>query len=113
LHELAISENIISIILEHAGSAGVSKVTGINLTIGQLSGIVPDCVEFQLQMLSKGTIAEGAIISINNSAARLHCRKCDTEYSPDDYFLLCPNCGRKEFDILSGRECLVENIEVQ
>jgi hydrogenase nickel incorporation protein HypA/HybF len=113
LHEFAISTSIMSIVLDHAQAAGAVKVTGIALKIGRLSGIVPECVDLQVHMLSKGTIAEGANLSFDQPQSSLHCRPCNIDYSPDVFNLLCPNCGRKEFDVISGRECLVENIEVQ
>jgi hydrogenase nickel incorporation protein HypA/HybF len=113
LHEFAISASIVSIVLEHAEAAGASKVTKIALKIGRLSGIVPECVELQVSMLSRGTIAEGANLSFDQPPSSLHCRPCNIDYSPDDFNLLCPSCGKKEFDVVSGRECLVENIEVQ
>jgi hydrogenase nickel incorporation protein HypA/HybF len=113
VHEFPVSTSIMSIVLEHAEAAAASKVKGIRLTVGQLTGFVPECIELQIRILSKGTIAEGVALSFNRPPANLHCRFCRADYSPDDLNLLCPNCGKMEFDVLSGRECLVDNIEVE
>ena len=113
MHELPISMDIMSIVLEHATEAGAARVKSINLTVGQLSGFVPECIELQMQILSKGTIAEGAGIAFNLPPASLHCRSCSKDYNPRDIDVICPDCGSLQFDVLSGRECLVESIEVE
>ena len=113
VHEFPITMSILSIVLGNAREAQASKITKISLTVGQLSGIVPECVELQFRIASKGTIAEGANLSFNRPSSNLRCRKCGTSYSADGFQLRCPNCGKQEFEVLSGRECLVENIEVE
>jgi len=46
MHELAVTENILSIASKHAQESGATRVTAINLVIGQLSSIVDDSVQF-------------------------------------------------------------------
>ena len=43
MHELSITQNILSIALEKAEDARAKRVTRVNLTFGGLSGIVDDC----------------------------------------------------------------------
>lgn len=104
---------MLAIVLEQAKAAEASKVTKINLTIGQLSGIVPECVQLQFEMLSLRTMAAGASLAFNQPPASVHCRNCDETYSPEGFQLTCPKCRKKEFEVISGRECRVESIEVE
>ena len=76
MHEFPITMSILSIVLEHARAAQASKVTGVNLTIGQLSGIVPECVQLQFSILSRDTMAADAALSFNRPPSRLRCRNC-------------------------------------
>lgn len=46
MHELSITESILSIALEQAKAVPASKILKINLTIGELAGIVDECVQF-------------------------------------------------------------------
>ena len=48
--------------IRNAEAQNASKIRVIRLCIGQLRGIVPDCIQIYLDMLSEGTIAEGARI---------------------------------------------------
>ena len=112
MHELSITQSILSIVVEQAKKAQASKITNINLTIGELEGIVDDCVQFYFDIISKDTIAAEASLSFNRPPARLRCRNCNTTFLPDDLNWTCPNCQKQKVEIISGRECYVESIEV-
>ena len=113
MHELSITQSILSIALEQAKTAQANRITKINLTIGELSGIVDECVEFYFDLLSKDTIAAEASLSFNRTPTKLRCRNCNTTFSPDNLNWACPNCQEQKIEITSGRECYVESIEVE
>jgi len=113
MHELGITQSILSIALEKANEAQASKITRINLIIGELSGIVDDCVQFYFDLLSKDTIAAEASLSFERTPNKLRCRNCATVFSPNELDWTCPNCRQANVDIISGRECRIESIEVE
>ena len=113
MHELSITESILSIALEQAKAVPASKVTKIDLTIGELSGIVDECVQFYFDLLSKDTVAAEASLSFHRPPTKLRCRNCATTFSPDNLDWACPNCREQKIEIISGRECYVESIEVE
>jgi len=112
MHELSITQNILSIALEQAEAVKASKITKINLTIGELSGIVDECVQFYFELLSKDTIAAKASLCFDRPPTKLRCRNCSTTFSPDNLEWACPNCKEQQVEIISGRECYVSSIEV-
>ena len=59
MHELAVTESILNIAVQHASQAGAVRVTDLNLVIGQLSSIFDDSVQFYWDMISEGTICAG------------------------------------------------------
>jgi len=112
MHELSITQGILSIAVEKANEVQASKVTKINLIIGELSGVVNECVEFYFDLLSKDTIAAQASLSFERTPNKLRCRNCATVFSPDNLDWSCPNCHEAGVEVISGRECHVESIEV-
>jgi len=112
MHELSITQNILSIVLEQAKVAKANKITKINLTIGELSGVVNECVQFYFDIISKDTIAAEASLSFERPPTKLCCRNCAATFSPDDLDWTCPNCREQKVEIVSGRQCYVESIEV-
>jgi len=113
MHEFAITQSILSIALEQAEAARAAKITVINVIVGELSGVVDECVKFYFEFLSKDTIAAGAALSFDRPSTRLRCRRCDTTFPPDSNKWVCPDCGEQSVEIISGRECRVESIEVE
>lgn len=113
MHELTITQNILDIVLKEAEAARASKVTRINLVIGELSGVVSDCVQFYFEFLRKGSAAEGATIDFRLVPAELRCRHCLASFNPQDSAWVCPSCGNTSLEVVSGRDCYVESIEVE
>ncbi len=112
MHELSITQSILSIALEQAKTVQANKIIRIDLTIGELSGVVNECVEFYFEVLSKDTVAAGASLCFDRIPIKLRCRNCNTTFSPDNIEWVCPGCRQQQVEIISGRECYVSSIEV-
>lgn len=113
MHELGVTENIVNITLAKAGEAQANKVIQINLVVGELSGFVPDCIQFYFDSLSKNTIAQGAALHFESVPAQLRCRDCSTIFHPQDTLWSCPKCGGQSVEIFKGRELYIESVEVE
>lgn len=113
MHELGITENIVSIALEKANEVQASKIVSITLVIGELSGVVPDCIQFYFGPVSKATIAREAVLHFRSAPAELRCRDCYTAFPPEDTMWSCPQCRGQRLEILRGRELYVESLEVE
>ncbi len=112
MHELSITQNILDIALKKAAEAKAGRITRINITLGELSGIVDECVRFYFDFLTKDTPAAGASLSFEKVPTRLRCRVCATVFAPEDSTWVCPSCHDQKIELIAGRECYVNSIEV-
>ncbi len=112
MHELSVTENIIDICLRHARNHGARRIVRINLVLGELTGIVDQCITFYWDMLAKDTIAAQAELVFRKVPVVARCRECGEEYRPENLELRCPRCGGEQAELVSGREFRVESIEV-
>jgi hydrogenase nickel incorporation protein HypA/HybF len=113
MHEMAVTESILHIALEHAGRANAKRVSGITIKLGQLSSLVDDSIRFYWDLIAADTIAEKAELHFERVPARALCLDCNTEFAlPKDTFV-CPKCGAERFRIAAGDEMTVESIEVE
>ena len=112
MHELAVTEDILRIVREHAEANHASKVTHIYLVIGELSSFVDDSIQFYFDVLTPGTIAEGAELHFQRIKTRFRCRSCGQEFEPQERDWICPNCHALGGDVIAGKEFFVESIEI-
>ncbi|MFZ3070897.1 MAG: hydrogenase maturation nickel metallochaperone HypA [Anaerolineaceae bacterium] len=112
MHELSVTENILQIANEAAQSHSAQKVTDIFITIGRLSSIVDDCIQFYWDHISQGSLSEGAVLHFNRIPARLRCKTCGVEFELKDELFPCPACQSIQLEVISGDEFQIDHIEI-
>jgi len=113
MHEMAITQSMLDLVLDEAKKGGAQKVKRINLVLGELSGVVGDCVQLYFGLMSKDTIAEGATILFKTVATQAKCRQCAKVFEVKDSDWVCPECHSVGIDLVAGNELFVESIEVE
>lgn len=113
MHELSVTQNMLDIVLEQAEKAGAREVEKISLIIGEMTGVVKECVQFYFNFLSRGTLAEGATLSFTMVATKARCQACDRTFELGEFEWACPYCGGERMEIVAGKELFVESIEVE
>lgn len=111
MHELAVAQNIIAIIESEAGKRGFGKVLKIKLAVGEVSGVVPECLYEMFPVAAGGTVAEGAELLTETVPAVVACSSCGYKGKPEGGE--CPRCGGTDIRLESGREFFVDSIEVE
>jgi hydrogenase nickel incorporation protein HypA/HybF len=113
MHELPVTEAILTTTLKHAEAAGRRRVVAIELVIGEMTSFVDDSVQFYFDVLSRGTSAEGAALRIRRIAALATCTACgDAHPVRPPLDPLCPACGSAALRVTGGDELLIHSIEV-
>ncbi len=113
MHELAITQSMLDLVLKQAGEAKAEKVGKINLVLGEMTGVVGRCVQFYFDFLSKGTPAEGAALDFKVIPTTARCRDCAKEFELGEFDWTCPHCQSNNMEIIGGKELFVESIEVE
>ena len=113
MHELAITQSMLDLVLEQAGKAGAKEVGKINLVIGEMTGVVEQCVQFYFSFLSRGTLAEGAALSFTMVPTTARCQGCARHFELREFDWTCPYCQSDNMEIVAGKELFVESIEVE
>ncbi len=116
MHELPITESILKVVLRHAEINEARRVIAIHLQVGKLSDLEDDWIQRYFDYLSKGTLAEGAKLKIERTPVRVRCDACSTPYEVEMATLedsVCPACGERGGTLLSGREYVIKEMEVQ
>jgi hydrogenase nickel incorporation protein HypA/HybF len=110
MHELSLSSAVLDTAVRHADG---KKVKLVELTIGALRQVVSSSLEFYFEIVSRGTVCEGARLDLNLVEARVRCGACETSWTLDDPIFRCPSCEDSEVEVLTGNEFFVESIDVE
>jgi len=113
MHELAVTQSILKIALQHAEKANAKRVTDLNIVMGEFSKMVDDSIQFYWDIIAKDTIAEKATLHFRRVPAEFQCLSCSEKYNPDDEEFICPKCGSARVKIVAGEEFLLESIDVE
>jgi hydrogenase nickel incorporation protein HypA/HybF len=113
MHELAITQSMLNLVLEQTEKAKAKRVGKINLVIGEMTGVVSECVQFYFDLLSKGTPADGAALAIKTVSTQAKCRDCGKPFEVEEFDWTCPRCNGNNIEIVAGKELFVESIEVE
>ncbi|NJN20423.1 MAG: hydrogenase maturation nickel metallochaperone HypA [Leptolyngbya sp. RL_3_1] len=112
MHEVSLMESTLEIAVRSAQQQGASRIHQLTLRVGQLSGVIPEALEFAFEVVRQGTLADQAKMVIESVPALCHCGHCDRDFQPDDYIYDCPSCHQLCSDLRQGKELELVSLEV-
>lgn len=95
-----------------AERAGAKAVHRIDLAIGERLGVIDDSLHFCFELLSAGSVAEGATLHVRKVPMRFQCGEHGLYGRTGDDFA-CPWCGRVGQVTEQGSELLLESMEIE
>ena len=113
MHELSLIASVFDLLEEKAGEHGAARVTRVVLSVGVMSGAVPDLLESAFDAYKKGTLAAGARLEIAVVPAKVRCPDCGGETVREDADFSCAGCGSRRVEIVEGRDLVIEKIELE
>ncbi len=112
MHELAIAEQIVQVVMTHVESHHIKHVTAVRIQVGEATGVVADSLTFSFEMIaSSAPELVGAKLLIDTVPYRAVCRHCHKEFQVKHFIVQCPTCETWEADVISGKEFKVLDME--
>jgi hydrogenase nickel incorporation protein HypA/HybF len=112
MHELSVTQSILNIALNEAEKHNAKKISRINIKMGQLSELLPDCIDYYFSIISRDTIAEKAVLNIDKLPLKLECLDCGEMQEADVRSYRCKKCLGQNLKILQGNEFYIDSLEV-
>jgi hydrogenase nickel incorporation protein HypA/HybF len=113
MHELALSQSIIDLVVECARQEGVHAVSRVVVEVGSAAGVEPDALRFCFDIVAADTLAQGAELAIETITLQARCRNCACEFEPVRLVSSCPRCGSYASCLLRGREHRVKSFDAE
>ena len=114
MHELSVTESILKIALATADQVNARAITAIDLVIGDLTGLAAESVQFYFDILSRETLAAGALVRFRRDPALCTCLACgeQAEVRPP-LVAVCTFCGSPRVQVSGGREFFIASVDVE
>ena len=116
MHELGITSDILTTVLETAEAAGARRIVSISLTVGEMRDLVPEWMQNYFDHCALGTAAQGAKLLFQRVPVRLACQECGAEFAAEVRSIRqirCPSCSSTRSSVRTGLELRIEGIEVE
>lgn len=113
MHELPVTQGILRIAAEEAAKHNAKRVSLIKVKVGLLTSILPECINYYFEILSKGTVAEGAVIEVEKLPLKVKCNNCGVLSEIEPKSFRCPECSSQDLTIVQGNEFYVDSLEVE
>jgi hydrogenase nickel incorporation protein HypA/HybF len=112
MHEVGLMQEALRIALTHAERNDAARIHALTLRVGQLAGVDMDALRLAFQAVRPDTIADGAVLNLEEMPVRCWCAECHCLFEPANREYRCPKCKRLSAEIRQGREFDVVAVEV-
>ena len=113
MHELAVCQALMNKVESIAAERNARSVVTITIGMGPLSGVEAQLLKHAYPVASAGTIAEGAVLVIQDLPVRIKCNRCGCESEATPNKLLCAECGEWHTTLISGDELMLMSVELE
>ncbi|WP_076790511.1 hydrogenase maturation nickel metallochaperone HypA [Chlorobium sp. KB01] len=113
MHEMSIALSIIEAVEAKAREEGAERISGIDLVVGKLAGIQPESLRFCFSAAAKGSMAESALLQIEEPEGIGECLECGRKFPVSFCYAECPECRSLKIGIVSGEEFRIQTITIE
>jgi hydrogenase nickel incorporation protein HypA/HybF len=112
MHEMSLAKSMLEIISDTAKKNNAKKVRSVQFELGTLSHAEPDALKFAFEVVTHGTIAEGAAFQIIRTPGKAWCMPCGHTVDLPKLGAPCPDCGSFQLAVTQGDEMRIASIEI-
>ena len=112
MHELGIVYHIINRLEELAEEQNLTKISGVTLELGEVSGVLDDyLIDGWNWAVKKHDLLKDAELKIERLPAVTKCNSCNKEYETVKHGRICPFCKSENTVLVTGNEMSIKEIE--
>ena len=113
MHEMSLAESMLGLIEDCALREGGQRIRTVRLEIGKLSAVEPEAMRFCFDAVTRGTLAEGAVLDIVEQEGSAWCFDCNREVPLGARYDPCPVCGGFRMQVAEGTTMSVKELEIE
>ncbi len=114
MHELSIAASMLDGVLRAAEQAGATRIETVEVEVGVMRQVVPEALCVAWEAVRTETIADRAVLKIEEVPAQAECRRCGQCFEPDiDCSFWCAHCEQADVRIIRGNDIVLRSVTCQ
>jgi hydrogenase nickel incorporation protein HypA/HybF len=113
MHESSLAKHLLEVILARSIKENARRVTSVQAWVAETETLHPQSIAFHFGAFARGTMAEGATLSLNAIHIEATCDGCRSTYLPEHHLLLCPSCGSTSATLSRRPGVGIDSIQVE
>lgn len=114
MHELSIAASMLDGVLQAAEQAGATRVEVVEVELGAMQLVVPEALQVAWEAIRTDTLADGAVLKIEEVPVEAECRRCGRRFEPDiECSFCCVHCGQADVRITRGNDIVLRSVICQ
>ena len=113
MHEMSLAQALVDQVTELAEKDGCQRILSIDVSIGALSGVMRESLEFCFPVVARGTALEGTTLNVTEVPLKAECGDCHRITNPEPFEVACSHCGSMNLVLLEGRDFKLVSLEVE
>ncbi len=115
MHEFSLCESLVRAILHELAGLGASPPRLVKAVVSadRMQYLVPDNLTRAFEILTRGTVAEGAVLELRIVPLIGRCTDCGAAGDVADPPGPCPSCGSHRVEVRSTGGVTLESLEVE
>ena len=112
MHEMSLAEGIRTLVEREAERQRCQRVRVVELEIGKLANVDVGALRFALDVVLRGSVADGSEIHIDEPPGRAWCMICGESVPLAQRGDPCPKCGSYQLAVTDGEQMKVAGLVV-
>jgi hydrogenase nickel incorporation protein HypA/HybF len=110
MHERSLVKSLIELVTEEANARHLGKIHGIQLEIGEFSGVESQLVESAFHEMAPDYWSDQVTLQVEVAQLAALCQQCHREFHVKHFHFICPHCTSCDIRVISGEEIRLLNI---
>lgn len=112
MHEFSVCQSLIAQVETIAATRAARGVERIRVTVGPLSGVVPELLVNAFELTKAGTVAASATLVLDAAPLVMRCTACGAQSRTELTDMSCQACGHWQTTVVSGDELTLRDIDL-
>lgn len=113
MHEVALAQELVSLIEQVARANDAARVTRAVVEIGELASVVPEALAFAFEIARADTVASGCALQLAHVPLCVRCAACGYQGEARRGLVGCPRCDAVPLEVIAGRDMRLVSIDVE